>query len=319
MTRISLARDGDAARRDTFLHSTRPRVQGSRVPEGRRAPLQFPVFHKKILVDDAAADATQSLLRPALRANSSEPVEEPMEDWGPFLQTVLWVALIGGIAWRFHKQIQQLLEALTDRIKSGSDVTAGPFSVKALQPLSVQEQAVRANQEIEEANAVANAPLPPALDDETVPGPTPTPAPATPMPTPEFRAQFFQAEDLALRAIQAEFGQPINRQVAAGPHQQFDGAFVQCNRLNIVEVKYVSKPPPKAMLQQLLHRVQSFVRSHNFKSVNFILVAVVDRTTDIEPTLRRFTAILDEAAIPTVVRVYALSELQAKFGIVDAG
>lgn len=243
-----------------------------------------------------------------------------MEHWGPLLQTVLWVVLIGGIAWRFHKPIEQLLEALTDRIKSGSDVTAGPFSVKGLQPLSVQEQAVRANQEIEEANAVANAPAPPAPDDEPDLAPAPaTPPEPTPTPTPQFRAKYFQAEDLALRAVQAEFGQPINRQVSAGPGQQFDGAFVHSNRLNIVEVKYVSKPPPKALLQQLLHRVQSFVLSHNFKSVNLILVAVVDRTSDVDATLKRFTAIADEASIPTVVRVYALSELQAKFGIVDAG
>jgi hypothetical protein len=214
-----------------------------------------------------------------------------MEHWGPFLQTVLWVGLIGGIAWRFHQPIQQLLEALTERIKSGSDITAGPFSVRTLQSLSVQEQAVRANQEIEEANAAANAPSLPAPDDATAsaPAPTTTLPPTTPAPTPQFRARYFQAEDLALRAVQAEFGEPISRQVSAGPNQQFDGAFVHNNRMNIVEVKYVSKPPPKAMLQQLLHRVQSFILGHNLKSVNLVLVAVVDRTSDVEATLKRFT------------------------------
>jgi len=244
-----------------------------------------------------------------------------MEHWGPFLQTILWVGLIGGVAWRFHKTIQLLLEALTERIKSGSDVTAGPFSVKTLQTLSVQEQAVRANQEIEEANAVANAPALPPLEDAAASNsiPTPTLPPTTPTPTPQFRAQYFQAEDLAMRAVQAEFGQPISRQVTTGRDQQFDGAFVHNNRMNIVEVKYVSKAPPKAMIQQILRRVESFLISHNLKSVNLILVAVVDRTSDIEATLKRFTAIADESSFPTVVRVYALSELQAKFGIVDAG
>ncbi|POR11619.1 hypothetical protein [Diaphorobacter sp. LR2014-1] len=243
-----------------------------------------------------------------------------MEHWGPFLQTLLWVGLIGGIAWRFHKPIQLLLEALTERIKSGSDVTAGPFSVKAMQSLSVPEQAARANQEIEEANALANSPALPAPDDEPVPAsPTAVPPQATPTPTPQFRAQYFQAEDLALRAVQAEFGQPISRQVSAGPNQHFDGAFVHNNRMNIVEVKYVAKPPPRALLQQVLHRAQSYVLGNNLKSVNLILVAVVDRTSDVEATQKRFMAVADEAAIPTVVRVYALSELQAKFGIVDAG
>ena len=240
-----------------------------------------------------------------------------MEHWGPLLQTLLWVALIGGIAFRFHKPIQELLEALTERIKSGSDVTAGPFSVKAMQSLSVPEQAARANQEIEEANEVANAPVVPVQAEETPP--VPTPALSTPAPTPQFRAKYFQAEDLALRAVQAEFGQPISRQVSGGGNQQFDGAFVLNNRMNIVEVKYVAKPPPKALLQQVLNRVQSFLSSHNLKSVNLILVAVVDRASDVEATLKRFTATADESSIPTIVRVYALSELQAKFGIVDAG
>lgn len=244
-----------------------------------------------------------------------------MEHWAPFLQTVLWVALIGGIAWRFHKPIQQLLEALTERIISGSDVTAGPFSIKAMQSLSVPEQAARANQEIEEANALANTPEFSAPDDAHVeaPSPTTTPPPATPIPTPQFRAQYFQAEDLALRAVQAEFGQPISRQVSAGPNQHFDGAFVQNSRMNIVEVKYVAKPPPKAQLDNILHHAQSYVLGNNLKSVNLILAVVVDRTSDIEATKKRLMAISDEASIPTIVRVYALSELQAKFGIVDAG
>lgn len=239
-----------------------------------------------------------------------------MEHWAPLLQTILWVGLIGGIAYRFHKPIQGLLEALTERIKGGSDVTAGPFSVKSMQSLAVPEQAARANQEIDEANEAAHAPALPAPADEAQP---PTPPVSTPAPTPQFRAQYFQAEDLALRAVQAEFGQPISRQVTGGRDKGFDGAFVLNNRLNIVEVKYVAKAPPKALLQQALHRIQSYVASNNWKSVNVVLVAVVDRTTDIEPTLKRLTAVADEASLPTVARVYALSELQAKFGVVDAG
>lgn len=244
-----------------------------------------------------------------------------MEHWGPFLQTVLWVGLIGGIAWRFHKPIQQLLEALTERISSGSDVTAGPFSLKVMQSLSVPEQAARANREIEEANALANSPGFPVLDDvaaevSSLPA---TPGPTALSPTPQFRAQYFQAEDLALRAVQAEFGQPISRQVSVGPNQHFDGAFVHNNRVNIVEVKYIAKVPSKAILHQLLRRAESYVLGNNLKSVNLILVAVVDRTLDVEVTQKRFMAVADEASIPTVVRVYALSELQAKFGIVDAG
>lgn len=88
--------------------------------------------------------------------------------------------------------------------------------------------------------------------------------------------------------------------------------------MNIVEVKYVAKPPPKALLYKVLHRAQSYVLGNNLKSVNLILAVVVDRNSDVEATQKRLMALSDEASIPTVVRVYALSELQAKFGVVDA-
>ncbi|HKZ10206.1 MAG TPA: hypothetical protein VJL61_05810 [Rhodanobacteraceae bacterium] len=236
-----------------------------------------------------------------------------MEYWGPLIQTVLWVALIGWIVVRFHKPIQALLEALTERIRSGSDVTAGPLSVKTPQSATVHEQATRAEQEIEEASAAASGAQPSS------------PSTATPQPagqataSPHFRARYFQAEDLALRAVQAEFGQPISRQVSFGPGQQFDGTFVLNNRMNIVEVKYVSKVPPNAIIQQALGRMQAFVEKNNLKSVNLILAAVVDRTSEVDATRKRFTTIADDSNVPTIVRVYSLSELQASFGIIDAG
>ena len=237
-----------------------------------------------------------------------------MEHWSPLLQTILWVILIGGITWKFYKPIYSLLEALADRVRGGSDVTAGPFSVRGMQPTPPSEQAERASQEINEAHQIAQS-------ESSMPGDSESPAipVASPAPTPQFRAQYFQAEDLALRAVQAEFGEPINRQVQMGGVAKFDGAFVKSHRLNVVEVKYWAKAPPKPIVQQSFDKLLARFKLLTVKSINIIFVAVVDRTSEVAPLTESLTKLSDEAPIPTVIRVYALSELQAKFGVVDAG
>lgn len=237
-----------------------------------------------------------------------------MEHWTALIQTGLWVSLITGIAYRFHEPLQALLEALVERIKSGSDVTAGPFSVWSIQSLAVSEQVARADQEIEEANNASYAAVSQAPFNES---PTPTPSNAITAPTPQFRARYFQAEDLALRAVQSEFGQPISRQITGGRDQGFDGAFVQNNCINIVEVRYVAKAPPKVLIQQSLRRIQSYIASNNWRRVNLIMVIVVDHDDEVEPTQERITAVAAESPVPVTARVYALSDLKLKFGIID--
>ena len=41
-----------------------------------------------------------------------------MKEIAPLIQTVLWVGLISGIVWRYHKQIHSLIEAIQKRIES---------------------------------------------------------------------------------------------------------------------------------------------------------------------------------------------------------
>jgi hypothetical protein len=253
-------------------------------------------------------------------------MESDMDHIAPLIQTLLWVALVGGITWRFQKPIHALLEALAERVKSGSDVKAGPFSISGMQPLAPPEQAARANAEIEEAYkaidsgwsaAPAYSASPIAVGADPVQPNSDAVEARTSAPPPQFRAQYFQAEDLALRAIQAEFGQPIDRQVTGGYDRGFDGAFVLNNRLNIVEVKYVAKRPPASLMRATIDQIQSVVNRYRWRSVNIIFAAVVDRTSDVEDVRVQLTEIADETAIPTVVRVYALSELQAQFGVLD--
>ncbi|HSD17492.1 MAG TPA: hypothetical protein VLC71_09595 [Thermomonas sp.] len=238
-----------------------------------------------------------------------------MEHIAPLLQTLLWVLLVGGIAFRFHKPIHELLEALADRIKKGSDIKAGPFSVTGMQPLPPKDQAARANEEIAESlRASTEHEQTDTPQIESRPAPTPIPT-----ASPQYRAKYFQAEDLALRAIEAEFGKPINRHVTAGQDKGFDGTFVLEGRLNIVEVKYVTGHSSPDFFRAALQQIESVINQYHWRSVNIVLAVVVDQTSYTEDVRRVATRLADEAQVPTAVRVYPLSELQTKFGVIDAG
>ena len=155
-----------------------------------------------------------------------------MQYIAPLFQTLLWVILAAGIVIRFHHQIQGLLSALQRRIEAGSALEAGPFKlgsdVKPTPPAMQRERS-----EAELAQIVLEQ-----LSEPAAVGVTAAPAPMAPT---NLRSRFFQAEELALRAVQTEFNAPINRQVSIGPGLQADGAFVQNDELHLVEVKFIDK------------------------------------------------------------------------------
>ena len=102
------------------------------------------------------------------------------------------------------------------------------------------------------------------------------------VPPPEYKSRFFAAEDLALRAIQAEFQQPIKRQVTAGPDMDFDGVFTADHQLHIVEVKYVVREKNvEASIQRTLESFARFLdrtRWHNVKVIVAIVIVVPSRS-----------------------------------------
>ena len=221
-----------------------------------------------------------------------------MEHIAPLLQTVLWVGLIAAIVIRFNKPIHSLLTALHRRIDAGSAIKAGPFELSELKPQDPTRQKQKAELEIRELLQVENS----------------TPETQTPALAAAAETEYFQAEDLALRAVQVEFGIPISRQVTAGSEVGYDGAFVLRGRLHIVEVKYYRGWVQAAKLRVSLENLAKSVERFGWHNVQVVLVVVFERPADIEPNLKRIEEATVFSAAPVTIRCYAMPELRAKFG-----
>lgn len=225
-----------------------------------------------------------------------------MEHLAPLIQTVLWVGLIGVALWKFHVPLYGLLVALQRRIEAGSNLKAGPFEISdQLKPQDLLKQQQKAAAEVEEAIQAAE----PAAE-------------ASPEQKEALKAKYFQAEDLVLRAIQAEYGATISREVTAGADMGFDGAFVTNGRLNIVEVKYLSGPSGNvSRLQPSVERLASTVARYGWSNAQIILAVVFEKAEEVPRGIELFKRMTGEMATPVVVRCFSLTELQARFGVGD--
>lgn len=230
-----------------------------------------------------------------------------MEHIAPLIQTVLWVGLIGVVLWRFYEPIHGLLVALQKRVEAGSTIKAGPFELtEQLKPQDPAKQKQKAASEIEEVLQVSN---------DTGAGPAPAPEGERPA---DIQAKYFQAEDLVLRAIQAEYGATISRQVTAGSDMGFDGAFVTNGRLNIVEVKYLRGPSGNvSRLRPSINRLANTVAAYGWNNAQIILAVVFERSEEVARATEMLKSLVAEARIPTVVRCFSLQELQRNFGVAE--
>ena len=230
-----------------------------------------------------------------------------MQYIAPLIQTVLWVALIGGIVWRFNKPLHGLLSALQKRVESGSSIKAGPFElIDQLRPQAPEKQKQKVEAELIEATPTdaavqldANPALPPGMKTSQ-------------------QSIYFQAEDLALRAIQAEYGKPISRQLTAGADVGFDGVFTVDGRLNIVEVKYVRDVKTISRLRISLERLVNVIARYNWKNVQLILVVVFERAEDVPNADIPLLHAVKDLEVTVLVRPFALKELQRRFGVQGA-
>jgi hypothetical protein len=229
-----------------------------------------------------------------------------MEHIAPLVQTVLWVTLIGVALWRFHRPIYGLLEALQRRVEAGSNIEAGPFKLTdQLKPQDPITQRQKVASEMAETLEVASASDVGASLDEAGRRAT-------------VQAKYFQAEDLVLRAIQAEYGATISRQVTAGSDMGFDGAFVTNGRLNIVEVKFLRGPSGNvSRLRPSVERLVNAVVSYGWKNAQIILAVVFEREEEVARATELLKVITSGWPISIVIRCYSLVELQRRFGISD--
>lgn len=226
-----------------------------------------------------------------------------MEHIAPLIQTVLWVGLIGGIVWRFHAPINGLLVALQKRIESGSNVKAGPFEIiDQLKPQDPNAQMEKATFEIQEA-----------LEGKTPTSFVPNTPPVT-VPLTEIRTRYFQAEDLALRAIQSEFGAPVSRQVTAGRDSGFDGVFTSAGRTSVVEVKYVLEKDQAPRIKPSIHRLTKIIQQYNWENIQIILALVFEHEEDVKHSVEMLSSAFSENAVPVIVRAFTMNNLLARFG-----
>lgn len=231
-----------------------------------------------------------------------------MEHAAPLIQTVLWVGLIAGIVWRFHSPIYGLLVALQKRIEGGSSVKAGPFEIsdqlKPQDPIAQKEKAAGEVQEVLQGQ-----------DLHVEAGQAASPVATQVGRAALIQSRYFQAEDLVLRSLQAEYGVPVSRQVTAGRDSGFDGLFLANGRTNVVEVKYVAgrgrSPAVKASIQKLT----AAIREYGWDNSQIILALIFENSDDVRYVREMLSTAFSGNAVPVVVRVFTMDQLREQFGV----
>lgn len=225
-----------------------------------------------------------------------------MEHLAPLLQTVLWVSLVAGIVWRFNRPLHALLVSLQKRVESASTIKAGPFEIsQQLRPQDPTSQREKVEVEIRELQ-------------QTAPNSSPDTRPKS---TKSLQNRYFQAEDLALRAIQAEYGVSISRQVTAGSDRGFDGAFVLGGRLHVVEVKYSFHKITPQVVRISIERLISYFEKYGWGNVQIILALVYEDPSDINLEEDIGVQLSSIYSTPIEIRKYLLADLEQEFGVSD--
>lgn len=231
-----------------------------------------------------------------------------MEHIAQLIQTVLWVGLIAGIVWRFHSPIYGLLLALQKRVEGGSSIKAGPFEIsEQLKPQDPIAQKEKVAGEVQEALEGQNQ----ALVEDVPAGPQK----AIAVRSSEIQARYFQAEDLVLRALQAEYGVPVSRQVTAGRDSGFDGLFLASGRTTVVEVKYVAGGSRYPRIKPSIQRLTHAIREYGWERAQIVLALVYENPEDMKHAREMLSSAFSENAVPVVVREFTMPQLRQQFGV----
>jgi hypothetical protein len=195
-----------------------------------------------------------------------------------------------------------LLVALQRRIEAGSNVRAGPFEITdQLRPQDPNAQREKAAAEIEEATS--DQPLTAAATNLLGRASNP------------ITERYFQAEDLALRAIQSEYGVPMRRQVTAGRDSGFDGVFTFGEKTNVVEVKYIAPKGKSPRMRESIHRLTKIIEQYRWQNAQIILALVFESHEDVKHQAEILSIGFSENTVPVIPRIFTMAELEAKFGM----
>jgi hypothetical protein len=274
-----------------------------------------------------------------------------MEHWGSLVQTVLWVGLIGGAIIWAHKPLHGILTALQKRIEAGSEIAAGPFSLKDLKPQPAEQQVEKAKAEVIQApTEPAQIPSPAGPAPQVASTHAPEVSAPIQLPAPNgmtqqaaakkvidlvaelnelkktlvritantSQSQAYLAEDLAMRTIQTEFNTPVRRQVTGGRDGGFDGVFESKGQVQIVEVKYIgtraSPGETAARIKESMLRIQRDASKYGWTSSEIILAAVF-ANAEVPPEHQRAIEAMCREVGGVTPRFYTLGKLKRQWGM----
>ena len=217
----------------------------------------------------------------------------------PLFQTLLWIVFALGLLFCFRRQTLSILRAIQRRIETGATVKAGWFELsEQIRPQTPEAQRKRLDDETKEV--LGSQLKSQATETTTKPE--------------DVRSQVVQSEDLAIRALQDEFGVPVNRQVTVGAGTPFDAAFFKDGMLFLVEVKTFLRPVDRLALQNTIARLIGYSDALPNLPKRYLLALVFRTEAEITQNEEKVILALGNFGSKVEVRMYVLRELQVKFG-----
>lgn len=220
-----------------------------------------------------------------------------MEILAEILPTLLWVLLIAGVVWRFNSPIHSLLSAIAKRLEAGAAIKLGRFEIGELTtPQLPEEQKARLQAEVQEI--ISSSPGEIQVDTKA-----------------SLQSMYIQAEDFALRAIQAEYGASVQRQVSLGNGVNVDGVIQNNNDIAVIEVKYTIYKISLDVVKNAIVQLQGYRDSvPKIRGAKFILALVYDQAEPgISEVVIREQA--HKADIDLDIKLYSFRELASRFGV----
>jgi hypothetical protein len=231
-----------------------------------------------------------------------------MEHIAPLVQTILWVGLMGAIFWRYHIGIGKLIDAMHKRIEQGGGIEAGFLKLPEFRPQNPSQQKQRLELEVQQVQEAEQA-------QEETPDDMPA-APANAADSLDVRGRVLQAEDLALRAIQADYTTAIGRQLQIGSSIQVDAVFHLQNVLHVVEVKYVRRKYPRTLLLKTVERLLTLLRASVPSNFKLLVVLVYGHEyVNTAAERDRLNQALEVYKGQVELLCFTLPELARRFGV----
>lgn len=126
------------------------------------------------------------------------------------------------------------------------------------------------------------------------------------------------AEDLALRALQAEYNVNFMRNVSGGPGLEFDAVFTFDETIYVVDVKYLQTAIDARQVKRFVDasfRLRAEKAKNKWRKVRMLLVFVIDDGVPLDSVDEKLSTLLSRSAIDITTRVFSLAELRHRFGV----